>query len=134
MRRSTGTTREHFPEYPPSTAGIADPIRAREEELQRRNPEEFGRQKAEAYVIDARNPAPAVVTFTTEAATMAVNDLLQGLVNYRGDGQWALSRYRRLDMAEERRLGAKIADGCPICGSDDQWGRGDVVPFLDRVG
>lgn len=114
--------------------GIADPIRAREEELQRRNPEEFERQKAEAYVIGARNPAPAVVTFTTEAATMAVNDLLQGLIDYRGDGRWSWSRYRRLDKAEERRPGAKQAEGCPICGDDDQWGRSDVIPFLDRAG
>ena len=114
--------------------GIADPIRAREEELQRRNPEEFERQKAEAYVIGARNPAPAVVTFTTEAATMAVNDLLQGLIDYRGDGRWSWSRYRRLDKAEERRPGARQAEGCPICGDDDQWGRSDVIPFLDRVG
>lgn len=114
--------------------GIADPIRARDEDLKRRDPEEFDRRKAEAYVIGAGNPAPAVVTFTTEAATMAVNELLQGLVDYRGEGKWAWSRYRRLSTAEERRQGVKHRDDCSICGDLDNWGRGDVIPFLDRVG
>ncbi|MBO9395088.1 ThiF family adenylyltransferase [Shimia sp. R9_2] len=114
--------------------GIADPVRARDEDLKRRNPEEFERQKAEAYVVGAGNPAPAVVTFTTEAATMAVNELLQGLVDYRGEGKWAYNRYRRLSTAEERRQGVKRREDCSICGDLDNWGRGDVVPFLDRVG
>lgn len=114
--------------------GIADPVRARDEDLKRRNPEEFERQKAEAYVVGAGNPAPAVVTFTTEAATMAVNELLQGLVDYRGEGKWAYNRYRRLSTAEERRQGVKHREDCSICGDLDNWGRGDVIPFLDRVG
>lgn len=114
--------------------GIADPIRARDEDLERRDPEEFARQKGEAYVIGAGNPAPAVVTFTTEAATMAVNELLQGLVDYRGERRWAWNRYRRLNTAEERRQGVEPKAGCSICGDRDSWGRADVIPFLDRVG
>jgi hypothetical protein len=114
--------------------GIADPIRARDEDLQRGDPEEFERQKTEAYVVGAGNPAPAVVTFTTEAATMAVNELLQGLVDYRGEGKWAWNRYRRLSTSEERRQGATSREDCSICGDQENWGRGDVIPFLDRVG
>ncbi len=114
--------------------GIADPIRAREEDLERRDPDEFERQKAEAYVLGAGNPAPAVVTFTTEAATMAVNELLQGLVDYRGEGKWAWSRYRRLNTAEERRQGVRPRQDCALCDDHSNWGRGDVIPFLDRVG
>ena len=114
--------------------GIADPIRAREEDLERRAPEEFARQKAEAYVVGGGNPAPAVVTFTTEAATMAANELLQGLVDYRGEGCWAWNRYRRLDKAQERPQGAKPREGCPLCDDRTYWGLGDVEPFLDRTG
>ena len=114
--------------------GIADPIRARDEDLKRRDPDEFDRRKAEAYVVGGGNPAPAVVTFTTEAATMAVNELLQGLVDYRGEGKWAQNRYRRFNTSEERRLGTKRREDCAICGTLDNQGRADVVPFLDRVG
>lgn len=48
--------------------GISDPVRARDEDLKRRDPVEFERRKAEAYVMGAGNPAPAVVTFPTFAA------------------------------------------------------------------
>ncbi|MDF3366727.1 ThiF family adenylyltransferase, partial [Sulfitobacter sp. Ks34] len=60
--------------------GTVDRVRAREEDLQRSDPAEYERQKTEAYVRGAGNPAPSVVTFTSEAATMAVNELIAGLV------------------------------------------------------
>ena len=65
---------------------------------------------------------------------MAVNELLQGLIDYRGEGRWAWNRYRRLDRAEERRQGAAPRDGCPLCQDRTYWGLGDVDPFLDRTG
>ncbi|MCW3783224.1 ThiF family adenylyltransferase [Defluviimonas salinarum] len=114
--------------------GTVDPIRAREEDLRRCNPVEFERQKTEAYVRGAGNPAPAVVTFTTEAATMAVNELLAGLVGFRGSGGWTWQRYRKLDMAIERTQAVQPRAGCPICGKQEYWGLGDVEPFLDRIG
>lgn len=54
--------------------------------LRREAPEDYERQKREAYVRGGQNPAPAVVTFTTETAALAVNELLQGLTDYRGEG------------------------------------------------
>jgi molybdopterin/thiamine biosynthesis adenylyltransferase len=114
--------------------GTVDPVRAREEDLQRSDPEEYERQKTEAYVRGAGNPAPAVVTFTTEAATMAVNELLAGLVDFRGTGGWTWQRYRKLDKSFERTQAVRPKSGCPVCGSEEYWGLGDVDPFLDRVG
>lgn len=114
--------------------GTVDPVRAREEDLKRNNPDEYERRKAEAYVRGAGNPAPAVVTFTTEAATMAVNELLAGLVDFRGTGGWTWQRYRKLDKAIERSQAVHPGAGCPICGAREYWGLGDVEPFLDRVG
>lgn len=114
--------------------GTIDPVEARDEDLRRTNPEEYERQKAEAYVRGAGNPAPAVVTFTTEAATMAVNELLAGLVDFRGSGGWTWQRYRKLDKGLERTQSAQPKADCPVCGSQEYWGLGDVVPFLDRVG
>ena len=111
-----------------------DRVRAREEDLQRSDPVEYQRQKTEAYVRGAGNPAPAVVTFTTEAATMAVNELLAGLVDFRGTGGWAWQRYRKLDKGFERSQAAQPKPDCPVCGSEEYWGLGDVEPFLDRIG
>ncbi|MCB1357230.1 MAG: ThiF family adenylyltransferase [Maritimibacter sp.] len=114
--------------------GTVDPVRAREEDLQRSDPAEYERQKTEAYVRGAGNPSPAVATFTTEAATMAVNELLAGLVDFRGTGGWKWQRYRKLDKGLDRTQSAQQKATCPVCGSEEYWGLGDVDPFLDRVG
>lgn len=114
--------------------GMTDRVRAREEDLQRSDPAECERQKSEAYVCGGGSPAPAVVTFTSEAATMAVNELLAGLVDFRRGGGWAWQRQRKLDKGLERSQAAQPRPDCPLCGSDEYWGLGDVDPFLDRVG
>jgi hypothetical protein len=114
--------------------GTVDRVRAREEDLQRSDPAEYERQKTEAYVRGGGNPAPAVVTFTTEAATMAVNELLAGLVDFRGTGGWTWQRYRKLDKGFERSQAAQPRPNCPVCGSEEYWGLGDIDPFLDRIG
>lgn len=114
--------------------GVVDPITARDEDLRRAQPEEHERRKREAYVRGGGDPAPAVVTFTTETATMAINELLQGLTGFRGEGGWVWNRVRRFDLMEDRRPGAERAPDCPVCGDPFFWGRGDVRPFLDRVG
>ncbi len=117
-----------------SCRGVVDPKAASEEALRREAPEEYERQKREAYVRGGQNPAPAVVTFTTETATLAVNELLQGLTDYRGEGGWAWERVRRLDRGIERKRGAIQSPHCPICAREDYWGRGDMDPFMDRIG
>jgi molybdopterin/thiamine biosynthesis adenylyltransferase len=112
---------------------IVDPIRAREEDLRRRSPEEYERQKREAYVQGDGNPAPAVVTFTTATACMAVDELLDGLSDFRGQGGWSWQRVRRFDLMRDRMPGA-LARDCSICADSAYWGRGDINPFLDRAG
>lgn len=114
--------------------GIVDPVSARDEDLKRRRPEEYERRKQEAYVRGGGNPAPAVVTFTTETATMAVNELLQGLTAYRGGDGWCWNRTRRFDQLKDRQPGADRDPECPICSDMGYWGRGDLDPFLDRTG
>lgn len=114
--------------------GIVDPIIAREEELKRKDPLEFERRKREAYVRGGGNPAPAVVTFTTATASMAIDELLQGLSNFRGGEGWAWQRVRRFDLMRDRSPGALANSDCPICFDAAYWGLGDVEPFLDRIG
>src|SRR6185369_8360622 len=60
-------------------SGVINPRRAAEEALERADPEEFSKRKAEAYVIGAGDPAPAVVTFTTEMACVAVNEMVDAI-------------------------------------------------------
>ena len=73
--------------------GIVDPVTARDEDLRRRNPEEYERRKREAY-LGGGNPSPAIVTFTTATACLAIDELLQGLSGFRGQTGWAWQRVR----------------------------------------
>jgi len=114
--------------------GTIDPITARDEDLRRRQPDEYERRKLEAYVRGGGNPSPAVVTFTTETAIMAINEMLQGLTGYRGGDGWYWNRTRRFDLLSDHRPGAIQNPDCPICSDTGYWGRGDIEPFLDRIG
>ncbi len=113
--------------------GVINPVRAREEDLKRNNPAEYERQKTEAYVFGEGNPSPAVVTFTTEVANMALEELLQRLQGFRGEDGWVAQRVRKFHLMEDRRQGGKSQPDCPICASSSHWGIGDVEPFLGVV-
>jgi molybdopterin/thiamine biosynthesis adenylyltransferase len=113
-------------------SGHIDPRRAREEKLQRHDPEGYERLKAEAYVLGEGNPSPAVVTFTSETAAMAVNELLVGITNYRPGGM-AATHTRRFHAGDDRFSHTSISQGCPACGRLETLGRGDIDPFLDMV-
>lgn len=113
--------------------GVVDGTAAAQEALKRSDPAEYDRRKREAYVRGGGDPAPAVVTCTTQAAAMAVDEMLQGITDFRGEGGWAWNRVRRLDRGIERKPGAVQQTECGICGDPLIVGRGDVEPFLDRV-
>lgn len=114
--------------------GVVNPVRAREEALQRANPTEYARQKAEAYVVGEGNPSPAVVTFTTEVAAMAIEEFLHRLQGFRGPEGAVGQRVRKFHLLTDRRQGGAPQPDCPVCASPRCWGRGDVDPFLDLVG
>ncbi|MOA31363.1 hypothetical protein D3C78_1525150 [compost metagenome] len=84
--------------------GVIDPRRAAAEGLQRSDPGEFEKRKAEAYVDGGGDPAPAVVTFTTAIACAAVDELIQGLTSFRGHKGMVHNRIRRFDRQEERTM------------------------------
>jgi molybdopterin/thiamine biosynthesis adenylyltransferase/proteasome lid subunit RPN8/RPN11 len=115
-------------------AGLVDPEVARAEALKREHPDEYEKLKREAYVVGEGNPAPAVVTFTTEVACMAVNELIQRMVGFRAVEGGAANRVRKFHLCEDRRPRYTPRTGCRICDDDGLWGRGDVEPFIGRVG
>lgn len=113
--------------------GVIDPEIARAETMRRTNPEEYEQRKAEAYVAGAGNPNPAVVTFTTELACMAVNELLHRMQGFKGEDGAAANRVRKFHLGEDRRPGHKPGPACQMCAGKEKWGRGDTQQFLERI-
>jgi len=116
-----------------SCRGVVDAARAAEESMRRAKPALYEKRKAEAYVFGEGDPNPVVVTFTTELATMAVNELLQRLNGFRGPEGFRTNQVRKFHLMMDVKPGAKSTAGCALCDSDGYWGRGDVKPFLDRT-
>lgn len=107
---------------------VIDPIRARNEQLARDNPDEYERQLAEGYIAGHNVPNPAVITMTTEVACMAIDEVTARLTGYR---EVLDNRVRKYRLAKDTRPGVKCQ--CNVCGDTTYWGRGDMHPFLDRV-
>jgi len=113
--------------------GVINPEIARAETMRRSEPDESERRKAESYVIGEGNPAPAVVTFTTELACMGVNEMIHRLQGFRGPEGGAQNRVRKFHLSEDRRPGHKPGPACAVCSGDGVWGKGDTEPFLGRI-
>lgn len=113
--------------------GVISASAAQADAMKRADPEAYERRKAEAYVAGGGNPAPAVVTFTTELACMAVNEMIQRLQGFRDPDGSVPHRVRKFHLGEDRRPHHDPRPGCPVCAGTDLWGRGDTDPFLGRV-
>lgn len=113
---------------------VVNPARALAESLKRNDPKEYERRKAEAYVLGEGDPNPAVVTFTTEVATLAVNEFLQRLTGFRGPSGANAQRVRLFHRMQDLRPGSTPQPTCPVCGARENWALGDTDPFLGRVG
>ena len=105
---------------------------AHAESIRRNDPNEYEKLKEEAYVMGEGNPAPSIVTFTTQVATLAVNSLLNRLVQFNST---ALHSHEINMIHRNIQLcpGNKVDNDCRICGFDSYWGRGDMEPFLDMT-
>lgn len=103
------------------------------ENLRRNEPENYKKLKEEAYVIGEGNPSPAVVTFTTQIATMAVNELLNRIQGYNLQALTAPHKIFFFHRGMEIHPENISNNECRICGMNNYWGRGDMQPFLDMV-
>ncbi len=114
--------------------GLIDPETMYAENLRRNDPEIFEERLRAGYIPALDEPSPVVGTFTTEVASMAVNELLQRLTGFRGPDGSASERIRRFDRVKEADWlpGGNARAGCPLC-SGVYTNRGDVVPFLDQA-
>ena len=114
--------------------GVVNPRRAREKGLQYKRPEEYGRLAKEGYITENNTPTPVVGTFTTETATAAINEFLAAVAGLRGRKGWVSERTIRYDLDRCRPTGCPPVDGCQLCDSTENWGVGDLQPFLDLGG
>lgn len=103
------------------------------ENMQRSEPENYRKLKEEAYIIGEGNPAPAVVTFTTNITTVAVNELLNRIIAFNPHSLDSFHKifffHRGMEIFPENVSN----NDCRICGINNYWGRGDMQPFLDMV-
>lgn len=113
--------------------GVIDPRRASEESLKRQNPDEYEKRKLEAYVLGEQNPNPAVVTFTTELACMAIGEMIHRLQGYRGETGATPNRVRLFHRMMDLRPSRNPDPDCRVCGQPINWCRGDTEPFLGIV-
>lgn len=112
--------------------GITNSEVAYAEGLRRSDPERYESLKKEAYVIGEGNPSPAVATFTTETATVALNEFITRLQGFRNTGA-VDHRLRFFHLDEDLKPTSEPEEDCRICGDNRYWGRGDMDPFLDMV-
>lgn len=99
----------------------------------RRDPELFDVRRRAGYVPNNPDPSPVVVTFTTEVATMAVNELFHRLNGFRGPDQHASERVRSFQYLKDADTlpQGKSRPECKLCGTRHYDGRGDMQPLLD---
>jgi molybdopterin/thiamine biosynthesis adenylyltransferase len=110
--------------------GVINLTIARDQMLKQQNPDEYERRKAEAYVQGEGNPSPSVVLFTTDVASMALQELVHRLQGFRGDDGSVAQRVRKFKLMDDRRQGGVSQPHCPVCSSSAHWGIGDTEPFL----
>lgn len=114
------------------TTGNIDIEMAYAESVKQSDNEEYERLKEEAYVIGEGNPAPAVVTFTTQLATVAINSMINRMVGFNPYGMHP-HELNFLHRNTQILPQSKEDEECKVCGIKIYWGRGDMLPFLDTT-
>lgn len=103
---------------------------ARAENLRRKQPEEYERQRAEKYIRGVAEDRPAVISLNTQAASMAVNELLARLHQFRLEPNGGFAR-TAFDLTNGLLIHTAEHE-FPHCDYLVRMaGRGDTIPLLD---
>lgn len=104
------------------------------EGLRRHDRALYQQRRRAGYIPGAPDPSPVVVTFTTELAAVAVNEMFQRLNSFRGKDGSCAERVRRFDRVKDSDTvpGGIRKPGCKVCHDRRYDGRGDMMPFLDQ--
>jgi molybdopterin/thiamine biosynthesis adenylyltransferase len=93
-------------------------------------PDEYEARRREGYVPGLPGNAPAVITFTTSVASVAVSEMLHRFTGYMGSTRNSTEIILRFDESKISTNSKPARPGC-WCSDRSTWGRGDVDPFLD---
>jgi len=100
------------------------------ESLEALNPDEAKERRKEGYIPELNDPAPSVISFTTNVASLAINELLHRLTGFMGSDRESNEILMLFDELEIRRNSQFSKEDC-ICGNKNNILRGDVRPLLD---
>jgi molybdopterin/thiamine biosynthesis adenylyltransferase/proteasome lid subunit RPN8/RPN11 len=124
------------PGYPCQVCrGLIDSEEMHSEALQRHDPVLYREYRRAGYIVGGTDPAPVVISFTTEVAAMAVNELFHRLTGFRGpDGSCGerVRDFREIKDSDTIPAG-RVRSGCKLCDTRKYDGRGDMEPFLDQA-
>jgi molybdopterin/thiamine biosynthesis adenylyltransferase len=123
------------PGYPcQGCRGLINPEQLHLDSL-RRDPALLMERRRAGYVPDDPDPSPVVVTFTTEIACLAVNELFHRITGFRGPEQNCSEHVRQFQYLKDADTlpGGKSVNTCRLCGRRRYDGRGDMTPMLDMT-
>lgn len=95
--------------------------------LRRTNPEEYARRHRERYIVGVEETRPAVISVNFFAASMAVNDFLARLHDYRTDGNSSFAELRA-SLSHVSFYAEPEKGSSPL---KKYTGVGDIEPRLD---
>jgi hypothetical protein len=101
------------------------------ESLRRTNPALYAERVRIRYIEGVEEDRPAVISINTQAASMAVNELLARLHGYRG-GRPEDHASRYVNLIEEFQTSEPSGPPCPVM--SPLCGLGDTTPPLGLVG
>ena len=104
------------------------PERARLEGL---NPEELARLRGLGYAEGLEDPAPAVISFTSLTASLAVSEFLNRLIGFTGSSSASEILHSSIDRRTSTNRGEARSE-C-TCQNSAIWGLGDTRLFLDMT-
>jgi len=93
------------------------------------NPEEYEQLKREGYVPGLPGNAPSVIMFTSMVASAAITELLHRITGLMGKERSSTEVILRIDESRVS-TNTKPLREC-WCADTDNWGEGDVDPFLN---
>lgn len=105
----------------------------RSEAIRRRSEEEYNMRRKEGYIAGNDDPSPSVVTFTTEVSCMAVNEMLQRMLEFRSIDGNVNHRVRFFNHDKDIRSDEETERQCEICKEEKCWGVGDSDQHMGRI-
>lgn len=102
------------------------------ESLAELNPNELDRLIKAGYADELENPAPAVISFTSTVASLAITELLHRLTGFMGKDRTSNEVLIFFDQTK-MRTNRRLSNPGHFCGDPYYLLRGDTTPLLDTT-